>query len=110
MRHSFIIIAALLAPLAALHAKKPAKPSPSPDLALQPAHVVVAPWPQHIPPTKRQGVAGIERTEKGRLWAVYGRDVESTRNFQVLKCSDDDGKTWSEVKLMILPREGTRAM
>ena len=83
---------------------------PSPDLALQPAHVIVAPWPQHIPPTKRQGVAGIERTAKGRLWAVYGRDVESTRNFQVLKCSDDDGKTWSEVKLMILPRVGTRAM
>ncbi len=80
------------------------------DIALQPAHVVISPWKQHIPPTKRQGVAGIERTAKGRLWVVYGRDVESTRNFQVLKCSDDDGKTWSEVKLMILPREGTRAM
>jgi hypothetical protein len=80
------------------------------DIAPQPAHVIVAPWKQHIPPTKRQGVPGIERTAKGRLWAVYGRDVESTRNFQVLKCSDDDGKSWSEVKLMILPRQGTRAM
>ncbi len=80
------------------------------DLALEPAHVVVAPWKQHIPPTKRQGVAGIERTAKGRLWAIYGRDVESTRNFQVLKCSDDDGKKWSDAKLMILPRAGTRAM
>ena len=85
-------------------------PSPSPDLALQPAHIIVAPWKQHIPATKRQGVAGIERTAKGRLWAIYGRDVESTRNFQVLTCSDDDGETWPEVKLMILPREGTRAM
>jgi hypothetical protein len=111
MKHTLTFLTALLlAPLAALHAEKPAKPSPSPDSALQPAHVVFAPWKQHIPATKRQGVAGIERTAKGRLWAVYGRDVESTRNFQVLKCSDDDGKTWSEVKLMILPRAGTRAM
>ncbi len=80
------------------------------DLALQPAQVIVSPWPQHIPPTKRQGVAGIERTAKGRLWAIYGRDVESTRTYQVLKTSDDDGQSWSEVKLMILPHTGTRAM
>ncbi len=101
-----LIAALLLAPMAAPHAAD----AQSNDLALEPAHIVVAPWKQHIPPTKRQGVAGIERTSKGRLWAIYGRDVESTRNFQVLKCSDDDGKTWSEVKLMILPRAGTRAM
>jgi len=80
------------------------------DLASQPAHVIVSPWKQHIPLTKRQGVPGIECTAKGRLWAVYGRDVESTRNFQVLKFSDDGGKSWSEEKLMILPRQGTRAM
>ncbi len=86
-----------------------AEPSVS-DLALQPAHVIVAPWKLHIPPTKRQGVAGIECTAKGRLWVVYGRDVESTRNFQVVRSSDNNGRTWSEVRLMILPREGTRAM
>jgi hypothetical protein len=100
----------LLAVLLAWH-RAPADPPPADrDLALEPAHVIVTPWKHHIPPTKRQGVAGIERTEKGRLWAVYGRDVESTRNFQVLRHSDDDGKTWSDVKLMILPRAGTRAM
>lgn len=82
----------------------------SADIALQPAHVIVSPWKQHIPATKRQGVAGIERTAKGRLWVVYGRDVESTRNFQVLRRSDDGGRSWSDVQLMILPREGTRAM
>lgn len=100
------ITALLLTPLAALHAADAVLP----DLALQPAHIIVSPWKQHIPPTKRQGVPGIECTAKGRLWAVFGRDVESTRNFQVLKCSDDDGKSWSEVKLLILPRQGTRAM
>lgn len=84
--------------------------APASDIALAPAHVIVSPWQQHIPPTKRQGVPGIERTAKGRLWAVFGRDVESTRNFQVLKYSDDEGATWSDVKLMVLPRAGTRAM
>jgi hypothetical protein len=83
---------------------------PDPDIALEPAHVVVNPWRFHIPPTKRQGVPGIERTAKGRLWAVYGRDVESTRNYQVLTFSDDDGKSWSNAQLMILPRRGVRAM
>jgi hypothetical protein len=106
MNRCTFITALLLASPTALQAAD----SSSPDLAMQPAHIIVAPWKQHIPATKRQGVAGIERTAKGRLWAVYGRDVESTRNFQVLKWSDDDGKTWSEVKLMILPRAGTRAM
>jgi hypothetical protein len=85
------------------------KPS-DPDIALKPAHVIVNPWLRHIPPTKRQGVPGIERTAKGRLWAVYGRDVESTRNYQVLIRSDDDGKSWSDAQLMILPRRGVRAM
>ncbi|MEQ8787734.1 MAG: sialidase family protein [Pirellulaceae bacterium] len=80
------------------------------DLALEPPAVVNAPWKQHIPPTRRQGVPGIERTAKGRLWAIYGRDVESPRNYQVLTTSDDDGQSWSDVKLMILPRQGVRAM
>jgi hypothetical protein len=80
------------------------------DLALAPPNIIISPWSRHIPPTKRQGVPGIERTLQGRLWAVYGRDVESTRNYQVLKCSDDDGRSWSDVKLMILPRKGVRAM
>lgn len=80
------------------------------DLALEPATVIVNPWKNHIPPTKRQGVAGIERTAGGRLWAVYGRDVESTRNYQVLKRSDDDGQSWSEIKLIVLPQQNVRAM
>lgn len=84
--------------------------SASRDLSLQPAHVITSPWPRHVPPTTRQGVPGIERTARGRLWVIYGRDVESTRNYQVLKCSDDDGRSWYDVKLMILPREGVRAM
>ena len=81
-----------------------------PDIALEPAHIIVNPWRFHISPTKRQGVPGIERTAKGRLWVIHGRDVESPRNYQVLIRSDSNGRRWSHPKLMILPREGVRAM
>ncbi len=81
-----------------------------PDIALEPAHVIINPWRFHIPPTKRQGVPGIERTAQGRLWVVHGRDVESPRNYQVLIRSDSGGRRWSDPELMILPRQGVRAM
>lgn len=81
-----------------------------PDIALEPATLIANPWSQHIPATKRQGVPGIERTAKGRLWTVYGRDVESPRNYQVVRWSDNQGRSWSDVKLLILPRQGVRAM
>jgi hypothetical protein len=80
------------------------------DLALQPATILINPWKNHVPPTKRQGVPGIERTAKGRLWVVYGRDVESPRNYQVLRFSDDDGKSWSDIRLMIMAQQCVRAM
>lgn len=87
-----------------------AEPTTAPDLALKPAALLVNPWKQHVPPTKRQGVPGIERTAKGRLWVVYGRDVESPRNYQIVRYSDNDGQSWSGVKLMIVPTQGVRAM
>ena len=80
------------------------------DLALKPATILIKPWKNHVPPTTRQGVPGIERTAKGRLWVVYGRDVESPRNYQIVRYSDDDGRSWSDVKLMIMPTKGVRAM
>lgn len=83
---------------------------PDRDLALQPATLIVNPWKQHIPPTKRQGVPGIEHTQEGRLWVIYGRDVESPRNYQIVRYSDDAGQSWSDVKLWILPMRGVRAM
>ncbi len=86
------------------YAEEPADP----DIALKPAHVIVNPWRFHIPPTKRQGVPGIERTANGRLWAAYGRDVESPRHYQLLTFSDDDGESWADTHLMILPRRGVR--
>lgn len=108
MRNFFLGIAFCLPFSAAVLTAAAAEPDP--DLALEPATLIVNPWKNHIPPTKRQGVPGIERTAKGRLWTVFGRDVESTRNYQVLKKSDNDGNSWSDVKLMILPQKYVRAM
>lgn len=112
-RIAFLIAVASVFPLTATadeNLGKEKDKSPARNLALEPATIVVSPWKHHIPPTKRQGVPGIERTAKGRLWAVYGRDVESTRNYQVVKFSDDDGRSWSDATVMILPRQGVRAM
>ncbi len=96
--------------IASPHLTAKETPKGDPDIALEPAYVIVNPWRQHISPTKRQGVPGVECTANGRLWVVYGRDVESSRNYQVVKWSDNDGRSWSDVKLMILPRQGVRAM
>lgn len=106
MKH--FLLAAALGPL--LIAVSIAEETADPDLALQPATLIVNPWKNHVPPTKRQGVPGIERTAKGRLWVMYGRDVESPRNYQVVRYSDDDGRSWSDVKLMILPPRNVRVM
>lgn len=50
--------------------------------------------------TKRmwQGIPGIERTDKGRLFATWysGGVSEQYGNFVVLVKSDDDGKSWTE--------------
>ena len=55
-------------PPASLHAAN--EPAVVHDAAMEPASIVLSPSPQDIPPTKRQGVPGIERTTKGRLWAI----------------------------------------
>lgn len=104
-RTAFALLLAFVFPL-----RLSAEKALDPDFALDPAHIIVNPWRFHIPPTKRQGVPGIERTAKGRLWVIHGRDVESPRNYQVLIRSDSNGRNWSDPKLMILPQEGVRAM
>lgn len=52
-----------------------------------------------------QGISGLERSPGGRLWATwYGGGVtEDQHNYVMLNTSGDDGKTWSELKLVIDP-------
>ena len=52
-----------------------------------------------------QGVPSIARSPSGRLWAVWyaGPKGEDRFNYLLAVTSDDDGKTWSEIKFLIDP-------
>jgi hypothetical protein len=83
--------------------------SPLPDLALQPPQLLTEFGPDHVKASRgAQGVPGIERSSKGRLWAAWyagksPRGVESPFSYVVLATSGDDGETWTE-KLILQPR------
>src|SRR5690606_19466166 len=49
-----------------------------------------------------QGISSLERSPGGRLWATwYGGGVtEDRHNYIMLVTSDDNGQTWSEMKLV----------
>lgn len=52
-----------------------------------------------------QGISSLERSPGGRLWATwYGGGVtEDRQNYVMLATSGDDGKTWSDLTLVIDP-------
>jgi len=52
-----------------------------------------------------QGISSLERSPGGRLWATWygGGITEDRHNYIMLVTSDDDGHTWSEMKLVIDP-------
>ncbi len=83
-----------------------------PDLALRPPQIVVDP-DGHYSDSRRawQGIPGIERTPGGRLWATWytGGTGEGARNYVVLASSEDDGETWSPLRLALDPADPVRA-
>lgn len=58
-----------------------------------------------------QGIPGIERAPKGRLWAVWyaGDKREGPQNYVVLTTSRDGGRTWSGPRVVIDPPGFVRA-
>ena len=56
-------------------------------------------------PRQFQGIPGLECAPAGRLWATWygGGITEDRHNYILLATSDDDGKTWSELSLVIDP-------
>lgn len=52
-----------------------------------------------------QGIPGLERSANGRLWACWygGGTGEDRFNYIMLVTSEDDGKMWSSLKLVLDP-------
>ncbi|MGI8784846.1 MAG: hypothetical protein ACR2L2_14480 [Acidobacteriota bacterium] len=74
-----------------------------PDFAVQAPVVNTSPGPEYAAWTRMfQGVPGIERTAKGRLLAAW-HVAFGPMGYLVLVSSEDDGKNWSEAKLVIDP-------
>lgn len=75
------------------------------DEALQPPQVIVDPDPAQYPTDRRvfQGIPGLERAANGRLWATWygGGAGEGPDNYTMLVTSGDDGRTWSDLKLVV---------
>jgi hypothetical protein len=84
-----------------VHALKAQVPSPDSFgvTTLTPPALNTNPGPRYWPRLRMwQGVPGIERSAKGRLWATWytGPLSEGSEgNHTVLVTSDDDGRTWS---------------
>ncbi len=57
-----------------------------------------------------QGIASIERTEKGRLFATFysGNCKETLGNYALLLSSDDEGETWTDPTACAYAGEGAR--
>ena len=101
-----------LAPAILLTVGTYAVPAAAPDLALQPAPVIIDPGPAYAPATRPfQGIPGIERAPGGRLWATWygGGPDEGPDNYVMLSTSKDGGASWSPVRLVIDPPGPIRA-
>lgn len=64
------------------------------------------PGPEYGPAERKyQGIPTLERAPNGRLWAAwYAGSVQEDRyNYVVAVTSADDGKTWSDLKMVIDP-------
>jgi len=90
--------------IVAAHAARAEDEPASPARAVPP--VDFAPGPEYGDAVRMfQGIPGLERAANGRLWATwYGGGVtEDRHNYIMLVTSGDDGKTWSDLKLVIDP-------
>ncbi len=82
------------------------------DLALEAPVINTAPGAEYADSTRIfQGIPGIERAPEGRLWATWygGGKGEGPDNYAMLVTSDDDGATWSGLKMVIDPENDVRA-
>lgn len=76
------------------------------DPAMEPVRLITEPGPEYGTDQRPfQGIPGLERTKKGRLWATWysGGPGEGSYNYVLLISSDDDGVTWTPPRLIVDP-------
>jgi hypothetical protein len=72
------------------------------DLALIPPVLNTSPLPEYDYDQLDYGmVIGSARTPGGRLWSCWVAGEDGPEAFFVLNCSDDNGETWSNPRLVI---------
>jgi BNR repeat-like domain len=82
------------------------------DAALVAPLINTAPGPEYAGDLRLfQGIPGIERAANGRLWATWygGGEGEGAYNYSMLVTSGDDGKTWTDLKMVIDPPGNVRS-
>ena len=76
------------------------------DGARKAPDVILEPGPRYADEVRMfQGIPGVERAPRGRLWATwYGGGVSEDRyNYVMLATSGDDGRTWSGLRMVVDP-------
>ena len=74
------------------------------DLALVPPTINTNPDASYAYANRSwQGIPGLERTQKGRLWVTWysGGTGEGSDNYVSAITSDDDGQSWSEPRVAV---------
>jgi hypothetical protein len=80
-------------------------------LALEPPVFNVNPGPEYSDKARDYNmVIGLERTPKGRLWAVWVSGGDSEDGYFVAATSDDNGRNWSKPRLVINPPEAPNGL
>lgn len=93
---------------AAYEKARPSAPDSLPDAALQTPVLNKSPLPRYDYDKLDYGMnIGIERTNKGRIWACWVAGGDNEDAFFVLNFSDNNGKDWTAPKLVIDPHDIT---
>lgn len=76
------------------------------EMAMEPSVINTNPGPEYSDEQRDYAmVIGMDRTQKGRLWAAWVAGGDSDLGYFVLASSDDQGATWSKPRVVIDPPE-----